>query len=105
MIAAPSGTTHIIGGVTYKEKTIDINPMIDNTIRPSVGTEVLPTNTERDISGNNRPPLTLAILADEGDISYGVYPEEGSIGAEPGEQRVGDSCQCRVTRHEPGYTH
>lgn len=56
--------------------------MIDNTIRPSVGTEVLPTNTERDISGNNRPPLTLAILADEGDISYGVYPEEGSIGAE-----------------------
>ena len=45
--------------------------MIDNTIRPSVGTEVLPTNTERDISGNNRPPLTLAILADEGDISYG----------------------------------
>lgn len=75
-------STHIIGGVTYKEKTIDINPMIDNTIRPSVGTEVLPTNTERDISGNNRPPLTLAILADEGDISYGVYPEEGSIGAE-----------------------
>lgn len=49
---------------TYNELTIDVSRMVDNCIRPSLGTgnAVLPTHTERDPSGNNRPPLTLAIL-------------------------------------------
>lgn len=63
--------THTVGGETYNEYRIDVSPMMDNAIRPSLGgNAVLPPNTERDASNNNRPPLTLAIINDQ------IYPKD-----------------------------
>lgn len=69
-------------GRTYQEVTIDISNMMDDCIRPPMGSEnsVLPTHTERDASRNNRPPLTLAILYDESNTEDDqLYPTDSSI--------------------------
>lgn len=65
---------------TYNEVTIDISRMVDNCIRPSTGgNTVLPNHNERDVSNNNRPPLTLAIICDNvnGDTQY--FPQTNGI--------------------------
>lgn len=68
-------------GRTYSELLIDVSRMADACIRPPMAEgRVLPNHYERDIYGNNRPPLKLAILSntDQATTDW-TYPASRAV--------------------------